>query len=441
MPEQPDVPAGPAPEPPGGERTLLVTLTGRDRPGVTSLVFDTLADFSVEVLDIEQIVLRRRLVLGLLVSSPRQWQALRSALEQVAADLDMTVEVVQGSGDNRPRPEGRSHVTVLGSPLRAAAVAAIAGRVADTGANIDRIERMARYPITAIDLHVSGTDPDELRDLLAREAAVQGVDIAVQPASLLRRGMRLIVMDVDSTLVQGEVIEMLAAKAGCEEEVARVTEEAMRGELDFAESLRSRVALLEGLEATALDEVYDELQLTPGARTTVRVLKRLGYRFAIVSGGFSQLTDRLAADLGIDFAVANELEVVDGRLTGRVVGPSSTGPARPRRCAGSPPRSACPSPPRWPSATAPTTSTCSTRPAWASPSTPSRSSRRRRRPRSTCPTWTPSSTCWGSPARRSWPPTPRPASPRPSPSSEHRSAGRAVGPPRASAHARAQAAR
>ncbi|ROR90673.1 phosphoserine phosphatase SerB [Nocardioides aurantiacus] len=321
MPEQPDVPAGPAPEPPGGERTLLVTLTGRDRPGVTSLVFDTLAAFSVEVLDIEQIVLRRRLVLGLLVSSPRQWQALRNALEQVAADLDMTVEVVQGSGDNRPRPEGRSHVTVLGSPLRAAAVAAIAGRVADTGANIDRIERMARYPITAIDLHVSGTDPDQLRDLLAREAAVQGVDIAVQPASLLRRGMRLIVMDVDSTLVQGEVIEMLAAKAGCEEEVARVTEEAMRGELDFAESLRSRVALLEGLEATALDEVYDELQLTPGARTTVRVLKRLGYRFAIVSGGFSQLTDRLAADLGIDFAVANELEVLDGRLTGRVVGP------------------------------------------------------------------------------------------------------------------------
>ncbi len=321
MPDQPPVPARPDPDPTGAGQTLLVTLTGRDRPGVTSLVFDTLAAFSVEVLDIEQIVLRRRLVLGLLVSSPRQWQALRSALEQVAADLDMAVEVVRGSGDNRPRPDGRSHVTVLGSPLRAAAVAAIAGRVADTGANIDRIERMARYPITAIDLHVSGVDPDELRDLLAREAAVQGVDIAVQRADLLRRGMRLIVMDVDSTLVQGEVIEMLAAKAGCEDEVARVTEQAMRGELDFAASLRSRVALLEGLRATALDEVYDELQLTPGARTTVRVLKRLGYRFAIVSGGFSQLTDRLAADLGIDFAVANELEVVDGRLTGRVVGP------------------------------------------------------------------------------------------------------------------------
>jgi phosphoserine phosphatase len=301
-------------------RTLLITLTGKDRPGVTSLVFDTLAQFGVEVLDIEQIVLRRRLILGLLVSTPRDWRPLRDAMVEVAADLGMTLELDQGTGDNRPRPEGRSHVTVLGTPLKSAAVAAIAGRIADTGANIDRIERMARYPITAIDLHVSGADPDKLRDILAREAAAQDVDIAVQPANLLRRGMRLIVMDVDSTLIQGEVIEMLAAHAGCEPEVARITERAMRGELDFAASLRERVALLEGLDAGILDTVYDELVLAPGARTTVRTLKRLGYRFAIVSGGFSQLTDRLAADLDIDFAAANELEIVDGRLTGRVVG-------------------------------------------------------------------------------------------------------------------------
>ncbi len=301
-------------------RTLLITLTGKDRPGVTSLVFDTLAQFGVEVVDIEQIVLRRRLVLGVLVSTPRDWKPLRGALEQVAADLDMTLELDKGSGDNRARPEGRSHVTVLGTPLKSATMAAIAGRIADTGANIDRIERMARYPITAIDLHVSGVDPDKLRAILACEAAEQDVDIAVQAANLMRRGMRLIVMDVDSTLIRGEVIEMLAGHAGCRDEVADFTEQAMRGELDFAESLRNRVALLEGLDAGALDKVYDELELAPGARTTVRTLKRLGYRFAIVSGGFSQLTDRLAADLGIDFAMANELEIVDGRLTGRVVG-------------------------------------------------------------------------------------------------------------------------
>ncbi|RYE74957.1 MAG: phosphoserine phosphatase SerB, partial [Myxococcales bacterium] len=123
-----------------------------------------------------------------------------------------------------------------------------------------------------------------------------------------------------STLIQGEVIEMLAAHAGCEAEVARVTEQAMRGELDFTESLHARVALLKGLPESVLDEVYDNLVLSPGARTMVRTLRRLGYRFAIVSGGFTQLTERLAADLGIHYSAANELEIVDGHLTGRVVG-------------------------------------------------------------------------------------------------------------------------
>ncbi|MET3963899.1 phosphoserine phosphatase [Marmoricola sp. OAE513] len=301
-------------------KTLLITLTGKDRPGVTSTVFETLARFGVEVIDIEQIVLRRRLVLGLLVSTPRDWKPLRDAVEKVADDLGMSVEVERGAGDNKPRPDGRSHVTVLGTPLKSAAVAAIAGRIADVGANIDRIERMARYPVTAINLHVSGAAPEKLRAVLAEEAARQGVDVAVQSADLLRRGMRLIVMDVDSTLIQGEVIEMLAAHAGCEPEVARVTEAAMRGELDFTESLTARVSLLEGLDAGAIERVYEDLVLAPGARTTIRTLKRLGYRFAIVSGGFSQITDRLAADLGIDFAAANELEIVNGKLTGRVLG-------------------------------------------------------------------------------------------------------------------------
>jgi phosphoserine phosphatase len=304
----------------GTPRTLLITLTGKDRPGVTSSVFSTLASYGVEVLDIEQIVLRRRLILGVLVTAPRDWKSLREALEGAAAELDMLVDVDKGSGDNRKRPEGRTRVTVLGSPLKSRAVAAIAGRIADTGANIDRIERMARYPIIAIDLHVSGADPDRLRVVLAAEAAAQQVDIAVQPANLLMRGARLIVMDVDSTLIQGEVIEMLAARAGCEAEVARVTEAAMRGEVDFETSLRERVALLAGLDAAAIESVCDEIVLAPGARTLVRTLKRLGYRFAMVSGGFTQITDRIAADLGIDFSAANELEVADGRITGRIVG-------------------------------------------------------------------------------------------------------------------------
>jgi phosphoserine phosphatase len=301
-------------------KTLLITLSGKDRPGVTSAIFATLTQAGVEVVDVEQIVLRRRLVLGVLVTAPRDWKKLRAAVEATAAALDMAVDVDRGVGDNRARKQGRSHVTVIGSPLKAAHMAAVAGRIADCGANIDRIERMARYPVTAIDLHVSGADTDRLRTLLAPEAAAHSIDIAVQPANLLRRGMRLIVLDVDSTLIQGEVIDLLAAHAGHEDAVAEVTTAAMAGHLDFEESLRARVARLEGVPASALDAVYDELVLSPGARTMVRTLRRLGYRFALVSGGFSQITDRLAEDLGIHYSRANELEVVDGVLTGRIVG-------------------------------------------------------------------------------------------------------------------------
>jgi phosphoserine phosphatase len=300
--------------------TLLITLMGRDRPGVTAATFATLSGFPVEVLDMEQIVLRGRLVLGILITAPRRIGELTAAVQATAAGLDMDCEVVRGEGDNQRRREGRAHVTVLGQPLRPPAVHAVAGRLADLGANIDRIVRMARYPVTAIEFHVSGADVDRLRTVLAAEAVRQRVDVAVQKVGLLRHGRRLVVMDVDSTLVQGEVIDMLAARAGVEPLVAEITQRAMRGEIDFAQSLRERVGLLKGLDATALDEVYDELTLAPGARTLVRTLKRLGYRFAIVSGGFSQLTDRLVADLGIDHAAANTLEIVDGRLTGQIVG-------------------------------------------------------------------------------------------------------------------------
>jgi len=300
--------------------TLLVTLTGTDRPGLTSAVLSTLATRGLEVIDAEQVVLRGRLILGVLLSAPRDHKDLEDELEALADVLDVEISVKKGVGDNEPRRKGRSQVTVIGHPLSAAGLAAIAGRIADTGANIDRISRMARYPVTAMEIAVSGADPEALRTVLAQEGVRQGLDVAVQDGGLYRRAKRLIVMDVDSTLIQGEVIEMLAEHAGRLPEVATVTEKAMRGELDFAESLRHRVAALEGLPASTLDEVYDAIEFAPGARTLVRTLKRLGYQFAIVSGGFSQITDKLAADLGIDFTAANTLEIVDGRLTGRVLG-------------------------------------------------------------------------------------------------------------------------
>jgi phosphoserine phosphatase len=301
---------------------LLVTVSGRDRPGVTSALFDALGGADLTVADVEQVVIRGRLVLGVLLRAPGSTQAkVQAALDAALSPMGMDVEVTAVDAEDGTHRRGRSHVTVLGHPLRPAAMAGIAGCVADYGGNIDRIVRIARYPVTAVELEVSGVDPTVLRQQLSLTAASLGVDVAVERAGLHRRAKRLVVMDVDSTLVQGEVIEMLADHAGCVAEVAEVTEAAMRGELDFADSLRSRVRLLAGVSDTALEDVRRNLQLARGARTFVRTLKRLDYRIAVVSGGFTQVTDGLVAELGIDFSAANTLEVVDGRLTGELVGP------------------------------------------------------------------------------------------------------------------------
>jgi phosphoserine phosphatase len=324
-----------------GNRTLLVTVTGRDRPGVTAALFAALVGHDVAVIDIEQVVIRGRLVLGVLLAvgeapratatseerarstnEQRAENAVRSATCAVAAQLGMDVEITSGTEEGTPGRSGRLHVTLLGRPLRTAAMAGIAARIAASGANIDRITRLSRYPVTSLELEVSGaTDLAVLRGELAAEAAVRGVDVAVQQGGLHRHGKRLVVMDVDSTLIQDEVIELLAAHAGQAAEVARVTDAAMRGELDFEASLRARVGLLAGLDAGAVDAVRAAVRLTPGARTLIRTLQRLDHEIAIVSGGFTQITDFLAAELNLDHSCANTLEIVDGKLTGGLVGP------------------------------------------------------------------------------------------------------------------------
>src|SRR5215472_5532772 len=197
------------------ETTILVTLTGRDRPGVTSRLFSALAGHELTVADIEQVVIRGRLVLGVLLASgdDPDLTAIHRAVRSVAADLGMDAEITAGLGEP-PRRRGQLHVTVLGSPLRPGAVAAIAGQIAASGANIDRIERLADRPVTCIELEVSGADLEGLRTDLARESVNLGVDVAVQRGGLHRRAMRLVVMDVDSTLLREEAIELLAERAG-----------------------------------------------------------------------------------------------------------------------------------------------------------------------------------------------------------------------------------
>jgi phosphoserine phosphatase len=303
------------------QRTLLVTLTGPDRPGVTTAVFDALSQPGIEVVDVEQVVVRGHLTLAVLVTASGHEGPAMAAVHAAGRDIGMHVTCIAGTGDNRPRPAGRLHVTVLGAPIMPVAVSAIAGRLAAHDANIDRIRRLSRYPVTTIELDVSGGDPDTLRRELALEAARHRVDVAVAPAGLARRGDRLVVMDVDSTLIQDEVIELLAHHAGREAEVRAVTERAMRGELDFAESLHQRVTLLAGLPVSVLDDVRAAVRLTPGARTLCRTLLRLGFDLGVVSGGFHEVVDPLAEQLGIRHVLANRLEIVDGVLTGRVSGP------------------------------------------------------------------------------------------------------------------------
>ncbi|WKK14463.1 phosphoserine phosphatase SerB [Rhodococcus ruber] len=304
---------------------MLVTVTGPDHPGVTSVLFAALTRHDVDLLDVEQVVIRGRLTLGVLVSCPADPDALQDEIEAAMATIGMHAQVQTGVEPGIGSSVSTHALVVLGSPVSARALRSVGRELARQGANIDSIRGIADYPVTGLELMVTAADPGSeadarLRAGLAELAAGLEVDIAVERAGLARRSKRLIVFDVDSTLVQGEVIEMLAAHAGVEDKVRAVTEAAMRGEIDFTESLNQRVATLAGLPASVIDEVAENLELTPGARTTIRTLRRLGFRCGVVSGGFRQVIDGLAHELELDFVRANTLEIVDGKLTGRVVG-------------------------------------------------------------------------------------------------------------------------
>ena len=295
---------------------------------MTSALFEVLSRHKVELLNVEQVVIRGRLTLGVLVAGPAEvagGAVLRDEVEAAihGVGLDVTIE---RSDDLPVMREPSTHtIVVLGRPITAESFGVVAREVAALGVNIDFIRGVSDYPGNRVGAAGLGAArcgaTDSCRRALAQVAVDEGVDIALEDYSLSRRAKRLIVFDVDSTLIQGEVIEMLADRVGAHAAVAEITEAAMRGELDFAESLHRRVATLAGLPAEVLEEVGEQIELTPGARTTLRTLRRLGYHCGIVSGGFRQVIDPLAHELQMDFVAANELEIVDGKLTGRVIGP------------------------------------------------------------------------------------------------------------------------
>ena len=304
--------------------TGLILVSGIDSPGITQALFETLAPFAITVLDIEQVVIRERLILTILIDlNPDHSEAIEEDLTACAERLgvDIATSFQTQEMASIAAKSGLLHVVALGSPLAPQAIAQIASTIASLSGNIERIHRTASYPVTAIEFIVSGADQSVLRQNLAVVSAEKNVDIAVSPGGLMRWAKKLVLMDVDSTLIAQEVIELLGAKAGVQTQVKEITDRAMAGAIDFEASLRERVALLKGLPESVIDEVRNEISLTPGAKTLVSTLQKLGHTVAVVSGGFINVIEPLLTSLNIVLFRANTLEIVDGVLTGQVQGP------------------------------------------------------------------------------------------------------------------------
>ena len=307
-----------------GNFTGLILLTGKDRPGIFQSLLDALKDFSISIIDIEQVVIRGRLILTVLISlDPAHKAAIVNDLEKVEQKLNVDIAV---DFTDEPREEPtpvQAHVVLIGQRITPKSVNDLAKAILSFGANIDGIKRNSREPVTAIEFDLSSTTPIAIQSLqrqLVEVAGKFGLDLAVQAAGLTRRAKRLVIMDMDSTLIQQEVIDLLAVHAGKSNEVREITELAMNGEIEFKEALAKRVQLLAGLPETIFEKVRTELTLSPGAESLIETLHKIGHKVGVVSGGFIEVIEPLLKKLNIDYSKANSLEIVNGKLTGKLVG-------------------------------------------------------------------------------------------------------------------------
>jgi len=308
---------------------IVLHIAGADRPGVTARLTEIIAEENADLVDIGQSVLHGYLMLSAIVDVPTTSNAFRKILFAVS-DLGLRLEVSPYHPTRKAlmQAPGTLAVTVLGQLSDGGATARLTRFMAERSMNIREIRSLSETDLTGLELIVdlkpgSPVSTDELADLRGKLLAVGmelGVDLAVQKDDIFRRDKRLVCMDVDSTFVKGELIDELASLVGAKEKVAAITARAMRGELDFKQALNERVKLLEGLPFEQAKALADRSELTPGADRFVRVLQGLGYRIGLVSGGFTFFVDDLKARFGLDFAVSNELEIADGKLTGRVRG-------------------------------------------------------------------------------------------------------------------------
>ena len=307
------------------EHTGLILISGVDAPGVTQALFAALEPFSITILDIEQVVIRGRLILTTLISlDPAHAIAIETDLLEATTKLGLDLAIDFSDQPKGEPKQSNLHIVVLSENLRPIGIGALASKIAEQGGNIDRIHRTASYPLTAIEFEVSLNLNEAKLKIVQRELAEiaqnYGIDIAVEQSGLTRRAKRIVLLDMDSTLIQQEVINLLADQHGVGNEVAAITESAMRGELDFTGSLTERVKLLAGADVQIIETVKASITLTPGARTLIRTLHKLGHKVGVVSGGFLDVIEPLLQELKIDFYRANKLEVVDGRLTGKLLG-------------------------------------------------------------------------------------------------------------------------
>lgn len=318
---------------------ILLTISGEDKPGVTSTMTAILAGYQVNILDIGQAVIHNTLSLGILVEIPKAAESspvLRDLLFK-AHEMDMKVRfqpVAEAEYETWVEGQGKSRhiITLLARKITAEHIATVTDIAAKHGLNIDKITRLSgRVSLlhepnastkACVEFSVRGASEDTslLREEFLRTASDLDVDIAFQEDSIYRRNRRLVVFDMDSTLIEAEVIDELAKEAGVGEQVAEITEAAMRGELDFNESFRRRVGLLKGLDANVLESVAQRLKMTEGAEELVSNLRALGFKTAILSGGFTYFAEHLQRKLGFDYVYANQLDIVDGVVTGEVTG-------------------------------------------------------------------------------------------------------------------------
>ncbi len=305
--------------------STVVIVSGMDRPGITQALLERLDSLRVPhaISDMEQVVIHGHLILTLALEVDNQdRERVLTELDSCAREHGLELRAQEGDHhlSDMDTPDLFVHITVMGRELTADTLEKVAGIVSEAEGNIERIYRIAQYPVTALELLVSKVAVEKIKKPLAALANQSPVDIGVQAGGLQRRAKKLVVLDVDSTLIQQEVIELLAAHANVEAQVKEITDRAMNGELDFAQALQERVALLAGLPESVVGEVRASITLTPGARTLIRTLKKLHHKVGIVSGGFTEVITPIANELGIDFIAANHLEIVSGKLTGRVKG-------------------------------------------------------------------------------------------------------------------------